>query len=244
MENSLNKGVIYLIPTPLGANSPLEVLPFYIRKIIEENNHFIIENEKEARRFIKRIAPTKNQENLQLYPLNKFTSQIEIEEYLEPCKNGISMGLFSDAGCPGIADPGAAIVRLAHKNGITVKPMIGPSSIILAMMAAGMNGQNFAFNGYLPIEKPQRRKAIKQFETKALKSGQSQIFIETPYRNNQLFTDFIKTLHPETKLCVACDITLETEFIKTKTVSQWKKTSLAIDKRPAIFILDCDPLTV
>ena len=202
MENSLNKGVIYLIPTPLGANSPLEVLPFYIRKIIEENNHFIIENEKEARRFIKRIAPTKNQENLQLYPLNKFTSQIEIEEYLEPCKNGISMGLFSDAGCPGIADPGAAIVRLAHKNGITVKPMIGPSSIIL------------------------------------------QIFIETPYRNNQLFTDFIKTLHPETKLCVACDITLETEFIKTKTVSQWKKTSLAIDKRPAIFIIDCDPLTV
>ena len=244
MNNSNNTGIIYLIPTPLGINSPLEVLPFYIRKVIEENNYFIVENEKEARRFIKRIAPTKNQETLQLFPLNKFTSQIEIEEYLEPCKKGISMGLFSDAGCPGIADPGAAIISLAHQKQITVKPMVGPSSIILAMMGSGMNGQNFAFNGYLPIDKTERRKTIKKYETKALKNKQSQIFIETPYRNNQLFDDFIKTLHPETKLCIGCDITFETEYIKTLNVSEWKKTKLALDKRPAIYIIDCDPLTV
>ena len=244
MNNNEDKGIIYLIPTPLGVNSPLEILPFYIRKIIEENDYFIVENEKEARRFIKRIDPNKNQESLHLFPLNKFTSQIEIEEYLEPCKKGISMGLFSDAGCPGIADPGAAIIRLAHINGITVKPMVGPSSIVLAMMGSGMNGQNFAFNGYLPIDKSKRKKTIKQFESKALKSGQSQIFIETPYRNNQLFEDLVKTLQPETKLCVACDMTFDTEYIKTRSVLQWKKTKLSLDKRPAIYIIDCETSAV
>ena len=166
-ENTSSLGVLYLIPTPLGDNSPLEVLPLSIKKIIEEHVHFIIENEKSARQFIKKITPHKNQSKITLYPLNKFTSQEEMDTFLEPCMSGISMGLFSDAGCPGIADPGAVIVSKAHRLGIQVKPLIGPSSLILAMMASGMNGQSFAFNGYLPIEQRQRSQSISRFEKKA-----------------------------------------------------------------------------
>lgn len=146
------KGILHLIPTPLGESAPLEVLPLSIKKVVEDLTHFIVENEKMARRFIKKISPNKNQDELVLFPLNKFTSQEEINSYLDPCLEGTSMGLLSDAGCPGIADPGAVIVSMAHRNDILVKPQIGPSSIVLAMMSSGMNGQNFAFNGYLPID--------------------------------------------------------------------------------------------
>lgn len=243
MTASNTMGTLFLIPTPLGNQSPIEILPFYIRKIMEEINYFIVENEKEARRFIKKIAPNKNLESIELFPLNKFTAQIEIEEYLEPCKMGNSMGLFSDAGCPGIADPGAAIVRLAHRYNIRVKPMVGPSSILLAMMASGMNGQQFAFNGYLPVDKTARKKKIKHFENTALKTDQAQLFIETPYRSNQLFEDLLKNLRPDTRLCVACDLTLETEWIYTQPVSAWKKNKPELDRRPTVFAFDCDFLS-
>ena len=239
MKDRIKKpGVLYLIPTPLGENPPLEVLPLTVKKIIEDQNHFIIENEKAARRFIKKIAPNKNQDQLILYPLNKFITQEETETYLDQCKAGISMGLFSDAGCPGIADPGSVIVAKAHRLGIQVKPIVGPSSLILAMMSSGMNGQNFAFNGYLPIEQKKRRQAIIKFEKKAIKDNQAQLFIETPYRSDSLLKELLKVLLSNTLLCVSCDLTLQNEYIKTLTISQWKNEKAKLNKRPCIFIIE------
>ena len=239
MKDRIKKpGVLYLIPTPLGENPPLEVLPLTVKKIIEDQNHFIIENEKAARRFIKKIAPNKNQDQLILYPLNKFITQEETETYLDQCKAGISMGLFSDAGCPGIADPGSVIVAKAHRLGIQVKPIVGPSSLILAMMSSGMNGQNFAFNGYLPIEQKKRRQAIIKFEKKAIKDNQAQLFIETPYRSDSLLKELLKVLLSNTLLCVSCDLTLQNEYIKTLTISQWKNEKVKLNKRPCIFIIE------
>ena len=238
METENTYGTLYLIPTPLGENPPLEVLPLLVKTKLEELNHFIVENEKAARRFIKKIAPNKSQEALQLYPLNKFTSQEEMATYLNPCLDGIQMGLMSDAGIPGVADPGAAIVAKAHKIGITVKPYVGPSSIMLAMMSSGMNGQNFAFNGYLPVDQRQRKQALNKFEKKAIRENQAQIFIETPYRSTALLKDLLKTLLPSTLICIACDLTLSSEFVKTLTVKAWKQQKPQLDKRPCIFIIE------
>ena len=238
METENTYGTLYLIPTPLGENPPLEVLPLLVKTKLEELNHFIVENEKAARRFIKKIAPNKSQEALQLYPLNKFTSQEEMATYLNPCLDGIQMGLMSDAGIPGVADPGAAIVAKAHKIGITVKPYVGPSSIMLALMSSGMNGQNFAFNGYLPVDQRQRKQALTKFEKKAIRENQSQIFIETPYRSTALLKDLLKTLLPSTLICIACDLTLSSEFVKTLTVKAWKQQKPQLDKRPCIFIIE------
>ena len=162
MENS--KGKLYLIPTTLGDNEPLEVLPMSVKKIIERTDHYIVENEKTARRFIKKISPRKSQPNLTIYLLDKFTDILEIQNYLDVCAKGVNVGLLSEAGVPAVADPGASIVQLAHQKGISVVPLVGPSSIIMAMMASGLNGQSFAFNGYLPIEKGERKKSIKQLE--------------------------------------------------------------------------------
>ena len=239
MKDRIKKpGVLYLIPTPLGENPPLEVLPLTVKKIIEDQNHFIIENEKAARRFIKKIAPNKNQDQLIMYPLNKFITPEETESYLDQCKAGISMGLFSDAGCPGIADPGSEIIAKAHRLGIQVKPLVGPSSLILAMMSSGMNGQNFAFNGYLPIEQKKRRQAIIKFEKKAIKDNQAQLFIETPYRSDSLLNELLKVLLSNTLLCVGCDLSLKNEYIKTLTISQWKNEKANLNKRPCIFIIE------
>ena len=244
VNQPIQKGIVYLIPSPLGENAPMEVLPLTVRKVIDELTHFIVENEKDARRFIKRISPKKDQSTLQLYPLNKFTSPEEMLTYLDPAMEGISMGVISDAGCPGIADPGAEIVKMAHRKGIAVHPMVGPSSILLALMSSGLNGQNFAFNGYLPIDKTKRQKEIKKLEKKSFQYDQSQLFIETPYRNDQLLQDLIKVLDRDTQVCVACDITLPTEYIKTFTVQQWKKIKISLHKRPAIFIIHKDPLSI
>ena len=237
-QDNSSLGVLYLIPTPIGDNSLLEVLPLSVKKIIEDHTHFIIENEKAARQFIKKITPNKNQDKIILYPLNKYTTQEEMETYLDPCKSGISMGLFSDAGCPGIADPGAVIVSKAYRLGITVKPLTGPSSLVLALMASGMNGQSFAFNGYLPIEQKQRNQSITKFEKKSFREEQSQLFIETPYRSESLFKDFLKTLDPNTRLCVACDLSLNTEYILTLSVKDWKKVKPVFNKRPCVFIIE------
>ncbi len=233
----MEKGKLYLIPTRLGDNAPLEVLPISVKKIIELVNHYIVENEKTARNFIKKISPGKSQPSLKIHVLNKFTQATELGSFLNPCEEGKPVGLISEAGCPAIADPGADIVRIAHQKGIQVVPLVGPSSILLAMMASGMNGQKFTFNGYLPIDNSERKKALKTLERESFNTNASQIFIETPYRNNKILEEIIKTLQPETNVCVACDITLPTEYIRTQTVKEWKKTKLDLHKRPTIFII-------
>ncbi|MFH6770199.1 SAM-dependent methyltransferase [Gaetbulibacter aquiaggeris] len=231
------KGKLYLIPTTLGDNEPLEVLPISVKKTIEETNVYIVENEKTARRFIKKINSGKSQSSLKIFILNKYTDPNLIPEFLDPCEKGINVGLLSEAGCPGIADPGAEVVKMAHQNNIKVVPLVGPSSILMALMSSGMNGQSFAFNGYLPINKDERKKEIKRLERISFEHNQSQIFIETPYRNNKLLEDLCNTLEPNTSICVACDITLPTEFIKTQTANEWKKNIVDLHKRPTIFII-------
>ncbi len=233
-------GNLYLIPTTLGDNEPLEVLPLSVKKIVQNTRYFIVENEKSARRFIKKITPRKSQASLKLLLLDKFTTELESRTYLDSCLLGINIGLLSEAGVPAIADPGASIVMLAHTKNIRVVPLVGPSSITLAMMGSGLNGQNFAFNGYLPIDKLDRKKSIKELEKTSRLKNQSQIFIETPYRNEKLFSDLKASLTPSTFLCVAKDITLPSEFIKTLRISDWKKQSVDLHKHPCIFIIHKD----
>lgn len=230
-------GNIYLIPCPLGETPPLEVLPLSVKKAVELIDYYIVENEKAARRFIKSIVPKKSQPDLHIDTINKFTDENEIPNMLKPCYEGHHIGVISDAGCPGIADPGATIVAQAHIKGIKVIPLVGPSSILMAMMASGFNGQNFAFNGYLPIDKQERKKEIKRLEKLSEEQNQSQLFIETPYRNNQLLESLVIALHPQTQICVACDITLPSEYIVTQTAESWKKTRVDLHKRPTLFII-------
>ncbi|WP_282018558.1 SAM-dependent methyltransferase [Salegentibacter mishustinae] len=229
-------GKLYLIPTTMGAANPLQVLPIQVKEIMEDLDIYIAENEKTARRHIKQLLPEKQQSILKFFSLNKFTEATEIPSFLNDCKEGKDVGLLSEAGCPGVADPGAEIVKIAHNEGIQVIPLVGPSSILLAMMGSGMNGQRFTFNGYLPIDKKERKKEIKDLERLSSEKQEAQIFIETPYRNNKLLEDFLQLLHPTTRLCVACDLTLPTEYIATKPVSEWSKTKTDLHKRPAIFI--------
>lgn len=231
------KGKLYLIPTTLGDTEPLEVMPISVKKVIEHLDHFIVENEKSARRFIKRITPQKAQPSLELLLLDKYSNDIEIQNYLDVCESGTSIGLLSEAGVPAVADPGASIVKLAHERGVQVVPLVGPSSILMAVMGSGMNGQNFAFNGYLPIDKSDRKRAIKELEKISRDKNQSQIFIETPYRNEKMLDDLRAILSPDTRVCVACDITLPSEYIKTFTIKEWKNIKTDLHKRPAIFIL-------
>jgi 16S rRNA (cytidine1402-2'-O)-methyltransferase len=230
-------GKLYLIPTTLGDSAPLEVMPISVKGIIEKIDHYIVENEKSARRFIKRVSPNKPQPSLHIQTLNKYTNPEEIPSYLDPCIHGFNIGVLSEAGCPGIADPGADVVRVAHERRIQVVPMVGPSSILMAMMSSGMNGQNFAFNGYLPIDKVERKAKVKALEKLSKETGQTQIFMETPYRNNKFLAELIKILQKSTRLCIACDITLPTEFIQTKSVHEWSEITLDLDKRPTIYII-------
>lgn len=230
-------GKLYLIPTTLGDNEPLEVMPISVKKVVEVLDYFIVENEKSARRFIKKLTPKKPQPELKIMLVDKYASALEVQHYLDVCKEGISVGLLSEAGVPAIADPGADVVKLAHEQGVPVVPLVGPSSILMAMMSSGMNGQNFAFNGYLPIDKGDRKREVKLLEKISKDRGQSQIFIETPYRNEKMFEDLKSTLHPETRLCIAADITLSSEYIKTYSVKEWSRVKPDLHKRPAIFII-------
>ncbi|UPS90622.1 SAM-dependent methyltransferase [Bizionia sp. M204] len=230
-------GKLFLIPTTLGDTNPLDVLPITVKNTIEALDIFIVENEKTARRFIKSIAPEKSQPSLQLFLLNKFTEFTELPEFLNPCLKGKNVGLLSEAGCPAVADPGADVVKIAHQKNIQVVPLVGPSSIIMAVMGSGMNGQSFAFNGYLPIDKQERKAELQRLERVSFQQNQSQLFIETPYRNNAMLEDICKVLHPDTDVCIACDITLPTEFMKTQSVQAWKKNSADLHKRPALFII-------
>tara|TARA_R110002073_G_scaffold71368_1_gene175311 strand:- start:17989 stop:18705 length:717 start_codon:yes stop_codon:yes gene_type:complete len=234
------KGKLYLIPTRLGDNEPLEVLPISVKKIIEQVDDYIVENEKTARRFIKKISSSKPQQSLNIHILNKYTEENEVPNFLNACIKGKPVGLLSEAGCPGIADPGASVVNIAHQKDIQVVPLVGPSSILLALMSSGMNGQNFTFNGYLPIDKNERKTTLKKLERLSFEQNQSQLFIETPYRNNKMLEDICASLNKNTRVCIACDITLATEYIKTKTVSEWKQSNIDLHKRPAIFIIHKD----
>ena len=231
------RGKLYLIPTTLGENEPLEVMPYSVKTIVELLDHYVVENEKSARRFIKKITPKKVQSSLVMMKLDKYANEIETQSYLDFCDQGVSVGLLSEAGVPAVADPGASIVKLAHEKGIQVVPLVGPSSILMALMASGLNGQNFAFNGYLPIDNSERKKGIKALEKLSMEKNQSQIFIETPYRNQKMFTDLKSVLSPGTLLCIAIDISLPNEYIKTFTIAHWKKQSPDLHKRPAIFII-------
>ncbi|AMD85634.1 16S rRNA (cytidine1402-2'-O)-methyltransferase [Capnocytophaga haemolytica] len=226
---------VYLIPCTLG-DSSLEVLSPQIKATILSLSYFIVENEKSARRFIKQVAPEKEQSTLHIAVIDKHNAAADVSTLLQPCSEEHSVGIISEAGCPGVADPGAEVVRLAHQRGLRVIPLVGPSSILLALMASGMSGQHFAFNGYLPIDKSERKRTFKALERKA-HEGQTQVCIETPYRNEKLLTDMLGTLQPSTLVCVALDITLPTEEIYTLPVSQWRKKALNLQKRPAIFII-------
>lgn len=230
-------GKLYLIPTTLGEMNPEDVLPQTIKRSIDFIDYYIVENEKTARRFIKSVHAEKKQPDLKISVLNKHTEASEHNAFIQPLLEGLNIGLMSEAGCPGVADPGAAIVKIAHEKGIQVVPLVGPSSILLAIMASGMNGQSFAFNGYLPIDKSEKKQALKNFEKLSHDKNQSQLFIETPYRNNKLMEDLLQILQPSTHLCIACDITLPTEFIKTRTVNEWKKNKVDLHNRPCIFII-------
>ena len=233
------KGCLYIIPNTIGNVQIDSSIPVEVRHIINKLDYFIAENEKKARILIKLVTPNKLQNQISINVLNKYTSYNDSNAFLDVCLMGKSIGLISDAGCPAIADPGSSIICKAHNLKIKVRPLVGPSSIFLALMSSGMNGQNFSFNGYLPIEKSERRKKIKFLEKKTLADNQSQIFMETPYRNNSLFKDLINTLSGSIKLCIATDITLISENIKTKTIDQWRRIkSIDLNKRPTIFIID------
>ena len=230
-------GNLYLIPTTLGESGTSHVIPTDVSAIVKNIKYFIVENIRTARRYLRKLDPQINIDDLHFSELNQHTDSQIIDGYLNPISAGFDVGIISEAGCPGVADPGAEVVKYAHIRQIRVIPLVGPSSILLSLMGSGMNGQNFAFIGYIPVKHEERTKAIKDIERKSAMENQTQIFIEAPYRNSPLINDLIKTLGDQTRLCVACDLTLETEFIKTKTIIQWRKEIPDLNKRPAIFLV-------
>jgi len=231
------KGNLYLIPTSLGATASLTQVPVYINEILKNINEFIVEDEKLARRYLIKLGTEQPINQFIFHILNEHTEQKDIHTYLNNIEKGKNIGLLSDAGTPCIADPGATIVKIAHQKNIKVIPLIGPSSIILALMASGFNGQNFSFLGYLPKDKTDRTKKLKEIERASAQKNQTQIFIETPYRNLHLLETIINTCDAHTQLCIACDLTLPTEFIKTNIIAEWKKKTPDINKRPAVFLI-------
>ena len=232
----MEKGKIYMIPTTLGDSTIDAVIPKDVQQIIIGTKYFIVENIKTTRRFLKKVERGIDIDELQFFVLNKHTSSVELESFLNPALEGSNMGVISEAGCPGIADPGSDIVSIAHSKNIKVVPLIGPSSILLALIASGMNGQNFCFNGYLPKDRNLRIKKIKELERQAI-SGVTQIFMETPFRNSHLMEDLLKQCSPNTTLCLAADISLENEFIQSKKIIDWKKHTPNLNKRPCMFLI-------
>ncbi|MDX5345646.1 MAG: SAM-dependent methyltransferase [Hymenobacteraceae bacterium] len=230
------KGTLFLLPTVLADDTADHVLAPQVKNCIAELDYFIVENARTARRFIKALVPEKVIEQLDIRVIDKNSSAAEVEKVLKPVLDGKDAGILSEAGCPGVADPGAEVVKYAHKHEVKVVPLVGPSSLLLALMASGFNGQSFAFHGYLPIEKGKRVQAIKNLEKEMQQKDQTQLFIETPYRNQQLLEDLLKTLSPSTRLCIAANVTAPNEFIKTDTVANWKKIKVDLHKQPAVFL--------
>ena len=230
-------GSLYLIPTPLAPDTLDKSTTVYARKLISGLDYYVVENARTARRFISSLKIGKSIDQLQFELLNKDTRQREVPKLLQPLLQGNDVGLMSEAGSPGIADPGALLVEAAHRENIRVIPLVGPSSIFMALMASGFNGQSFSFHGYLPIEKTLRISNIRFMEKEAAKWNRTQIFMETPYRNNKLLDDLIRTCDPHTRLCIACNISSEEEFIQTKSLEQWKKNKPELHKKPTMFLL-------
>lgn len=228
---------LYLLPVTLGDTPVEKVLPSYNREIIVGIKHFIVEDVRSARRFLKKVDSDICIDELTFYPLNKHTSPEDIAGYLSPLVEGHSMGVISEAGCPAVADPGADVVAIAQRRNLKVVPLVGPSSIILSVMGSGFNGQSFAFHGYLPIDPAERTRRLKELETRVYSENQTQLFIETPYRNQKMLEEILKTCRPQTKLCIAANITCEGEFIKTKTVKEWKGHLPDLNKIPCIFLI-------
>ncbi|MDI9363423.1 MAG: SAM-dependent methyltransferase [Flavobacterium sp.] len=231
----MSKATVYLIPTFLHEDA-LEVLPAYLLDAVKNCSVFFVENEKLARRYLKKLWREMVIDDHQWFAIHKAETEVQ-HIFKQLLLQGKNIAIISDAGCPGVADPGQILVNLAQQNGAVVKPLVGPSSILLALMASGMNGQQFQFNGYLPIDNLDRKNAIKNIENYSAKNNCTQIFIETPYRNNQLIKELLAACKDTTQLCIAVDITAPSEFITTKTIAQWKKQTIDIHKRLAIFLL-------
>lgn len=231
------KGNLYLIPVTLGDTAIERVLPAQNAELIRNIKHFIVEDVRSARRFLKKSNPDIVIDDLIFYTLNEHTPKEDIAQYLDAAEKGLNIGIISEAGCPAIADPGADAVAIAQRRGIKVVPLVGPSSILLSLMASGFNGQKFTFNGYLPIEAGERAKAIKLLEQRAYSEDTTQIFIEAPYRNTKLMADIVKNCRPQTKLCIASAITCDEEYIVTKKIGEWVKSLPDINKIPAIYLI-------
>lgn len=230
-------GKLYLIPCPLGDNEPSEVLPSSVLALLPELKVFVVEEIRTARRFLSRAGLKGRIDELEFHELNEHTSEADTRALL-PLLEKSDVGLISEAGLPAVADPGAALVALCHGRDIDIVPLTGPSSLMLALMASGLDGQSFAFRGYLPAKTDERRSALKTVEKQSAQLRQSEIFIETPYRNDSLFADMTSVLSPSTRLCVAADLTLPTQFIRTRTVAHWRETKdFSIGKRPCVFII-------
>jgi 16S rRNA (cytidine1402-2'-O)-methyltransferase len=226
---------VYLIPTVL-AEGALETIPSYIREAVEKCTVFFVENERTARRFLKSIWREIVIDNYQWYTIHKAELEV-LNAFSQHIKNGDTIGIISEAGCPGVADPGQLLVAKAQELNVTIKPLVGPSSLLLALMASGLNGQSFRFHGYLPIDGAERRKAIMQLEEESIRKEITQLFIETPYRNDAVIKEMIQTCKPTTRLCIAVDITAATEMIVTKTIREWKEMIPTLHKRPVVFLL-------
>ena len=228
---------LYLIPVTLGDTDINRVLPSHNLEVIKTIKHFIVENIRSARRFLKKCDPSINIDELTFYELNKHTKVEMISTYLEPIKKGENIGIISESGCPAIADPGADVVSIAQRRGYKIVPLVGPSSILMSLMASGFNGQSFAFQGYLPINNSEKIRKIKQLESRSYSENQTQIFIETPYRNQKLAEDLIANCKPQTKMCIAMNISLDNEYIVTKTMKEWKGKLPEMHKQLCVFLI-------
>ena len=231
------KGKLYLIPSPLGENDPTEVIPLPVLKSLEGFRTFVVEEVRTARRYLSKAGLKGRIGELQFFELNEHTEQSAVESYLKLFDNGNDVALISEAGLPAVADPGAQLVALAHRHGIEVIPAVGPSSLMMSLMASGLNGQSFAFCGYIPAKTDERRSRLKTLEKVSGQLKQTQIIIETPYRNDSLFKDILSTCAASTRLCIAANITMPDAYIRTKTVAQWKKEDIIIGKRPCVFLI-------
>lgn len=230
-------GTLYLIPVPLADNAPAKSFTPYLVDTINHINEYIVENSKTARKFLKEAGLRTPQSELIVHDYGKHNRDADMMGFFKGLMSGRDVGLMSEAGCPGVADPGSEIVAYAHQKGIKVVPLVGPSSILLALMASGFNGQSFTFHGYLPIDKAHRANKIKELESAAERYGQTQLFIETPFRNNPMLEEVLKSCKPETRLCIACNLTSEDEMVQTKTVREWKMNIPDLHKKPVIFLL-------
>lgn len=231
------KGRLFLIPSPLGDNDPAEVIPAPTLALLQQIGCFVVEEVRTARRFLSRAGLKGHIAELEFHELNEHTPQEEVEKFAALFDDGRDVGLISEAGLPAVADPGSALVALCHRRGIEVVPHVGPSSLMMALMSSGLNGQSFAFCGYLPAKTEERHSALKAIEKTSAAMRQTQIFIETPYRNDAMFADLLRTCRPSTRICVAANITMPDAFIRTRTVSEWKKENLIIGKRPCVFLM-------